>query len=463
MRPKFNRQVQFDFQPSPLKVTSEYHARYEAISRILDQNPRLVEAVHLDIQEPMADELDPETGVANYCCCTETVLRLIVCQIIERCSLRRIVIRVDDSNFLRRFVRLYNDPMIDFTTLARLRNRIQPQTWQRLHELLNQWAVRSGRVTGKQLRLDTTAVETNIHWPTDSALLWDSYRVLARLLQRLRKCQPGLLRKRRFHPRRVRRLYLRIARRARGRAPAAEALKPLYFRLIAQVANLNRLADETLMRLTVQGRADASLQGLCDQIKHYRALSQRVVAQARRRTLQGEAVPNPEKLFSIFEPHTELLKRGKAVRDIEFGHMIQIQQVEGKYITGYEVFATKPHAPTLLEPALENHKALFGAYPRQVAADKGYAQDAAHLAKLARQVKQLAVGKAGTLSAADRRREHSLGFRLGQRFRAGVEGTISYLKRALGLARCLVRGWPHYAAAVGAALLTHNLLILARG
>jgi IS5 family transposase len=463
MRPKFNRQVQFDFQASPLKVTSEYYARYEAISKILDQNPQLVDAVQSDIHAALDEELDPETGVATYCCCTETVLRLIVCQVIERCSLRRIIIRADDSNFLRRFVRIYNDPMIDFTTLARLRNRIRPETWQRVHELLNQWAVRSGRVTGKKLRLDTTAVETNIHWPTDSALLWDSYRVLARLLKRLRRCQPGLIRKRRLHPRRVRRLYLSIARRARRRAAGVEALKPLYSRLIEQVATLNRLVDDTLERLTPEGVSDPARQALGEQLRHYRALSERVVDQARRRTLQGETVSNPEKLFSIFEPHTELLKRGKAVRDIEFGHMIQIQQVEGKYITGYKVFQTKPTEATLLEPALKNHKALFGVYPREVSADKGYAQSSEQLVRLSRKVKHLGVGKAGTLTAADCRREHTLRFRLAQRFRAGVEGTISYLKRALGLARCLTKGWSHYAAGVGAALLAHNLLILARG
>lgn len=463
MRPKFNRQVQFDFQPSPLKVTSEYYARYEAISEILDQNPQLIEAVHADIHEALAEELDPETGVATYSCCTDTVLRLCMCQVIERCSLRRIIIRVDDSNFLRRFVRIYNDPMIDFTTLARLRNRIQPQTWQRVHELLSQWAVRNGRIRGTKLRLDTTAVETNIHWPTDSGLLWDSYRVLARLLNRVRECEPSLLRKRRLHLRRVRRLYLSIARRARRRAAGTEALKALYSRLIEQIATLNRLVDQTLARLMPRHLADPAVQTLRDQLRHYRGLSQRVVEQARRRILQGEAVPNPEKLFSIFEPHTELLKRGKAVRDIEFGHMIQIQQVEGKYITGYEVFQSKPTEATLLEPALGKHKALFGVYPREMSADKGYAQSSEQLVSLSRKVQHLGVGKAGTLTAADGRREHTLSFRLAQRFRAGVEGTISYLKRALGLARCLTKGWPHYAASVGAALLAHNLLILARG
>jgi len=127
------------------------------------------------------------------------------------------------------------------------------------------------------------------------------------------------------------------------------------------------------------------------------------------------------------------------------------------------VFETKPNETMQLAPALEKHKALFGAYPQEASADKGYAQSSEQLAALSRKVKHLAVGKAGRLTEADRRREHTPGFRLGQSFRAGVEGTISFLKRALGLARCLAKSWPHYASAVGVALLAHNLLILARG
>jgi len=462
MRPKFNHQVQFDFQPSPLKVTNEYYQRYEAISKILDQNPKMVEAVHTDIREPVKEELDLVSGVVQYRCCTETVLRIVLCQIIERCSLRRIIVRIDDSHFLRRFVRIHNDPMIDFTTLARLRNRIRPETWKRIHEILNQWAAGRGRISGRRLRLDTTAVETNIHWPTDSALLWDSYRVLARLLGRLRKRMRAALDNHRLHPRRVRRLYLNIARRARGQGGSTEALKPLYSKLIGHVVSLHSLVDETFLRLPSKLITDDALRTLVERIRHYRALSGRVVDQARRRTLDGEPVPNPQKLFSIFEPHTELLKRGKAVRDIEFGHMVQIQQVEGKFISGYDVFETKPNEALQVDRVLENHRKLFGEYPQEVSADKGYAQTGEKISALLGKVKNLAIGKAGRPTAADRRREHTSRFRLAQRFRAGVEGTISFLKRALGLARCLVKGWDHYAAAVGAALLAHNLLILAR-
>jgi IS5 family transposase len=466
MRPRFDNQTQFSFQSSHLKVTRDYYDRYRRISAVLDENRSLVAAIHADMHEPVAGERDAESGQVRYRCSTDTLLRIVLCQIIEDGSLRDIVIRIDDSNFLRWFVRIHNDPMIDYSTLCRLRGRIRPETWKRMHGLLNRWAVRHGRISGERLRLDTTAVETQVHWPTDSALLWDAYRVLARLVGRLRRCAPELVGDRRLHLRRTRRLYLQIARCAlrRGRGQS-RALKTRYSRLIRQVGALHDWVDQILLTAAAPTRRqeDDERRRLLEGLRHYRQLSQRVVDQARRRTLAGESVPNDEKLFSIFEPHTELLKRGKAVRNIEFGHMLQIQQVEGKFITGYEVFASKPVEARQLRPALKDHKALFGAYPDELSTDKGYAQNAQQLQSLADKIKQVAVSKAGHPSAADRRREHQPAFRRAQRFRAGIEGTISFLKRALGLARCLLKGWPRYAAGVGAALFAHNLLVLARG
>jgi IS5 family transposase len=190
-------------------------------------------------------------------------------------------------------------------------------------------------------------------------------------------------------------------------------------------------------------------------------MGERVIDQATRRVLHGEQVPNDEKLFSIFEPHTELLKRGKAGKEIEFGHMVQIQQVSEKFITDYEVFDKKPVEHTLVEPALEGHKKLFGQYPQEMTADKAYYEGA--VAQRARaKVDMLSIAKQGRRTEDDEQRESDPAFRHAQRFRAGVEGTISFLKRILRLSRCFNKGWVHYVSTVGATVFVHNLLILAR-
>jgi len=206
----------------------------------------------------------------------------------------------------------------------------------------------------------------------------------------------------------------------------------------------------------------ATAERLAGELAHYRDLALRVIDQATRRVLDGQSVPNQEKIFSIFEPHTELLIRGKAAKPIEFGHMIQIQQVGGKFITDYDVFEKKPVEHRLLEPALASHHKLFGHPPEMVAADKGYYQDMSAIDRLEKKVELVAIAKKGSLTPEQRQRETDPDFRFAQRFRAGVEGTISFLKRVLGLFRCLNRGWEHYVSTIGAAIFTHNLLILAR-
>ncbi len=145
-------------------------------------------------------------------------------------------------------------------------------------------------------------------------------------------------------------------------------------------------------------------------------------------------MPNDQKLFSIFEPHTELLIRGKAGKPIEFGHTIRIQQVDGKFITHYDVFPHKPVEHELVEPAIERHRERFGDYPKELTADQGYYGSREQLVSLREKIDLVAINKKGKRSKEEKQRESDPFFRHAQRFRAGVEGTISYLKRTLGLA-----------------------------
>jgi IS5 family transposase len=209
------------------------------------------------------------------------------------------------------------------------------------------------------------------------------------------------------------------------------------------------------------GHAEA--EWLVEELADFHTLGQRVVDQARRRVLQGESVPNDEKLFSLFEPHTELLKRGKAGKDIEFGHMIQIQQVGEKFITDYAVYAKKPVEHTLLEPALAQHRELFGFDPSELSADKGYYQSMDRLRELEKTIDVVSIAKKGPRTAEETEREQDPLFRHAQAFRAGVEGSISFLKRMLRLARCFNKSWEHFVTTVGQTVFAHNLLVLARG
>ena len=202
--------------------------------------------------------------------------------------------------------------------------------------------------------------------------------------------------------------------------------------------------------------------GLVLELQQYRMNAARVVDQARRRVLLGEEVPNDEKIFSIFEPHTELLIRGKAGKRIEFGHMVSIQQVGSKFISGYEVFEKKPADHTLLDAALKSHETLFGSLPRVLAGDKGFWEDTKKMDALLEDIPVVSIGKKGRRTEEETAREHSIPFRLAQRFRAGIEGTIGFLKSFLGMWRCMNKGLDHFGCTVGATVFVHNLLLLSR-
>lgn len=464
MRTKINTQPEFDFQPSNLQVTNEYFARYEAISQILDQNPVIVGLAHRDLEAALASPDDEGRG-GKCRFSSDSILRILICQILEGETLRGTVIRVDDSHYLRRFTRIYNGPMVDFTHLCRLKNCITPETWHEINEALAGFAIDEKRIDGEQLRIDTTAFETNVHFPTDSSLLWDVYRVTAREIERMREVWPEVVGDQHLQTKRVKRIVLRIGRATKRRGKKRKNVKPLYKRLLRHVETILDWASSIVEDL---GRGEIRLSPIDLEECHGNlvrclTLGPLVIDQARRRVLEGEKVPNSDKIFSIFEEHTELLIRGKTGKEIEFGHMVEIEQVKSKFITGYDVYRQRPTDSSLVMPALERHVELFGRDPKVLAADKGYYGAACNLDEARARVPVVSVPKPGGRKENEIKRERSLAFKMGQQFRAGVEGTISFLKRALGMWRCLNKGWKHYQATVGATVFVHNLIVLARG
>lgn len=469
-RRKKSSQGWLAFQGSNLAVTREYFGKYDRISQILDDTPEILELVHGDLKEELRS-LREARGCERKKACqysSDTVLRVVVCQQVENLSLRQAVIRIDDSHFLRNFTRIFGGPMMDFSVLCRLRNAIQPTTWRKINAALSSYAVEEELVTGEKLRMDTTAVETNIHWPSDSALLWDTYRVLARLIETARDLRPRSAGKGRIRLKDAKRHYTKIARAVRG-GKNKDKLRTLYKPLVEDVERLLEWSENVAERLKglagsqrTSSLIAAEATWIASEIRHYHKLGQQVVQQTVARVYDENKVPADQKIFSIFEEHTEMLVRGKAARNIEYGHMVNFEQVDGKFITHYQVFEKKPNEHLLLPAALERHKKLFGQYPDQAAADKGYWPGKEGLPEIEEKVRVVSIGKMGKRSAEEDEREWDPEFRDGQMFRAGIEGTIAFLKRVLGLARCFRKGWAHFVANVGATVLAHNLLILAR-
>jgi len=465
MRPKYNHQLEFDFGPSNLKVTNEYYGILERISQALDENPRIVDLAHRDITKK--DGKAKQGRDHTYS--SDTVLRMIICHVFLRLPLRDTVVRVDDSRYLRKFVRIYGGKMMDYSTLDELMNRIRPGTWRKVNQLLSEFAVEQGRIDGDALRLDTTASETNIHWPSDNTLLWDTYRVLARLVRAAREIDPEIAGTRRLLEKKVKRLMVWISRKTRKKMALSPAIQRRYKALIELVEGILSWSGQIAVELKkgiesheYEFIAESVASDLVRQFEHFQDLGRRVVDQATRRIFCGEKVPATEKILSIFEPHTEILIRGKAGKPVEFGHMVQVQQERSKYITGYEVFLRRPNENELVDSAIESHVELFGHYPNELSADKAYYKSMEKIRELEKKIPVVSIGKKGHKTEEEAEREADEAFRAGQRFRAGIEGTLSFLKRRLGLDRIMNKGPEHFISTVAAAVFVHNLIILAR-
>jgi IS5 family transposase len=431
------------------KTVRQYREKYKGVSRILDSHPEIVDLVAADMKRLSSGNRRGRGADFSV----ETILRALVVHAIEGLSLRETVVRIAESDFLQDFLRTRKKAVMDFTFLDKCFQAVRPATWKRVNAALAQAAVKAGTIGSATIRADTTAVETNIHWPTDASLLWDTWRVAARLLRQGRAIDPDTC-PHRFHDRKTKRLYLFITRYAKSKnARRQQKVRAAFRKLIARiewiVAAVRWFCDWAPLRRSI------ALDAIADELRRYLPAMKRVVEQARRAQLEGEKVPAAERVFSIFEPHTELLKRGRAQKPVEFGHMVLLCQSREKFITDYEVYRHRRADCQLTEEVIERHEKLFGQTPEVLAADMGFCPDGEKYEELQQRV--------GTLAIPRRLRDLADAvLRMWRSFRAGIEGTISGLKRAFRLARCYYRGFKRFAAAVGLGVFCHNLVVLAK-
>jgi IS5 family transposase len=454
MRNKINIQPCFPFYSRVPKEVVDFQKRYDRIDHLLDENPAILEAIHADLARPCSEAGRQSTFSS------EQFLRMIVVKVIEGLVLRDVIIRVSDSDFLRNFTRIFSGTMMGFTELQSAIKSITPATWEKINTLLLRYARKNKKISGKRLRVDSTVCETNIHYPTDASLMWDSFRVASRLMQQIVIAEPNLSMGNRFHYKKVKRLFTFIATHS-GKKRSGRALRRSTIKLIKKIDLVCVTARFFVRNAREKGMASIEAPGLVQQMQEKIPLMEQVAACARR-AYNGETVPASDRIFSIFEPHTELLKRGKARKPVEFGHMVSIGQTAEKFISFYCVEEQSRHDIKVGDDALRKHKKTFGAYPKQFTADKNYYGGPAHLEKWEKRIPTYAVGKKGRRDEAETEREHSVLFRLLQKFRAGCEGSISVLKRMFGLYRCLFHGFKSFSSSIGSIIFCHNLVVLGR-
>ena len=319
---------------------------------------------------------------------SENILRALIVQHCEGLSFRDAVIRIGSEPFLQDS-RMRKKPVMDFSFLDRCFLAIEPETWKGVNELLGQYGVAAEAVHPQIIRTDTTVVEANIHYPTDASLLWDTWRVASRLLKQAREIDPTSC-PHRFHDRKIKRLYLYVTRYMPSKSASRRRKVKANFRtLIERTGWIVAIAGEFCAQTASQG--SLALAAVALELKAYLASMETVVATARRAQIAGETVPASDRVFSLFEQHTELIKRGRRGKPVEFGHKVLLCQTKEKFITDYEVYEKQRPDCDLTELVIDRHEKLFGTRPKVLAADKGFCPAEAKFKELAEQVDTLAI------------------------------------------------------------------------
>lgn len=436
----------------------------QAVTDFLDQRSELIDSVRADLLRGLKNPHRGRDGITP-----SQVLRSLVLMRIKNWDYRELRERIDDGITLRMFTAFDSNPVPKHDAFNRAFTRLTAETMQAINQSVIRAAVALGLEDGKNLRVDTTVVETNVHYPTDATLLWDCVRTLHRLMEGLKKRAdelPGFANRCRRARRRMQQIQ-RMTAQERNKQ-----MKPKYRELIdvtEEVAGNARQMVKAAGKLLRRKKAPlpveeaAIIEALCAEIGHYVELTGKVVDQTRRRVLEGEQVPTEEKLYSIFEPHTDLIKRGKSQKPVEFGHKVLLAESGNGLITGYRVLDGNPADCSHVEASLKQHEEIFHSAPQRYAGDRGF-HSAGNIAacQKAGVVDICIPHRGGGKSQQQAELESKPAFKQGQRFRAGIEGRISVLFRGRGMKRCLWKGEVRFEVLVGACVLANNLLRIAQ-
>ena len=397
----------------------------------------------------------------------EVILRMLVVKHLYNWSYEQTESFVADSITLRQFCRIYLNSVPDDTVLIKWANLIQPETLQRLLAHIVQMARRLKVTRGRKLRTDGTVVESNIHHPTDSSLLVDGVRVLSRILGQAREVIESRAGETQRVAKEVFRNRLRSARKTarviseatRRRTQKASQQCQQAYRKLVQIAQASVGQAEQVVEM-LREIASEEAGRVQQQVEHCLPLVEQVIDQTVRRVIDGEKVPAAEKVVSLFEPHTDIIRRGKKEKPVEFGHKVWFDEVDGGIVSNYRVLEGNPKDEGQWAPSLERHQELFDHPPDQASGDRAlYSPRNEALAK-EMGVRKVILPKSGYRSAERRQYEKQRWFRRGRCYHQGVEGRISVLKRRHGLTRCLYRGEDGFERWIGWGVIAHNLLAI---
>ena len=442
-----NRQKQM-----PLMAHIKEHPQskeLKMISTIIDNNPTISEMVWQDLTRGKS----PSQHAGAKGMSADQVVRCAVVKTLYDFTYEELAFHIVDSQSLRWFCRIgMAEEGFKKSTLNRNIKSISEQTWEMINRTLIRYASREKIEKGREIRTDCTCVESNIHEPTDSSLLYDGVRVLTRLIEQAKKEEAAKVPGFSNHKRRAKRRMLAIMN-----AKNKKQRKSAYIDLLNvadRVLGYAKAAEESL-----NGSLFLKALAITESIGHYTKLLEKVIDQTRRRVLFDEKVPAAEKVVSLFEPHTDIIIKDR--RDTIFGHKICLTGGASNLILDCKIFEGNPPDSSLTISMLERQKEIYGRHPLKASLDGGFASKGNLEQAKERGIKDICFSKKRGLEKTDMCRSEYVYNRL-RRFRAGIEAGISWLKRCMGLTRCTWKGWHSFKSYVWSSIVAANLLTLAR-
>lgn len=348
----------------------------------------------------------------------EVMLRLLLLKHVRNWSDAIVEREVRANLVYRQFTRVGAHKLPDAKTLGRLGIALGPEIIQKIHQRVVAIAQEKRIVQGRRLRVDTTVVETHIHYPTDSSLLADGVRVLTRAMNKIAQLAGAAGAPLRDRTRSVKYRVLEIGRASRSRngEQAKKKLEQAYRKLLwatgRVVGQAKRFAREVASGIkqgtsaVEQTLLEASRQSLQTMIPRVR----QVMRQTRERLFAGNTRMQG-KIVSLFETHTEVIRQGKAAKPTEFGKMVKIQEAEGQSIIAYEVYEQRPWDSDLMIPALQAHPDQLGRAPRLVTADAAFFSTSNEAAAHAMGVKRVSIPNRSTKSLVRKKIQKKRWFR----------------------------------------------------
>ena len=440
----------------PIPGGQQLARELQATSTLLDEYPEIAQLAQADLTSGKRTDVgrDGMTG--------EQVIRVALLKQMHGLSYRELAFHLEDSAAFQAFARLPFGRRVRWTTLQMNVKRLRAETWEAINRVILQFACTRRIESGQKVRVDTTTVETNIHEPSDSSLLWDCVRVVTRLLHRVADDLPAAHVPFTDHTRRAKRRAYALKFPPRGTRREGH-LRWAYGDLLKVTKNVLGYGQATCARLDAiadtTGAEALRARGVAAELTGFVNSMARVISQTERRVFHGEKVPTADKLLSIFETHTTVVVKGE--RYVVFGHKVCLTGGRSSLILDCVIEEGNPADATLVERSIRRHVDIYGVAPRQTSFDGGFASRAnLHVAK-ALGVQDVAFHKKCGLTIPDMVSSASV-FRTLVRFRTGIEGCISALKRGYGMNRCTWRHLPSFRSYVWACVVSFNLVSLAR-